>query len=146
MATSASRKTRRTVAPTASAAAAAHTLTALTGMGSSTAVAFALRFFKTGPGQYGAGDQFLGIRVPVLRAFVRDMKDAGVEVALPLLKSGWHEARAVALMLLVRQFQRGDEQTQERVYQLYLKSTKFINNWDLVDLPYGENILSVYTV
>ncbi len=68
------------------------------------------------------------------------MKDAGIEVALPLLKSGWHEARAVALMLLVRLYQRGDEQTQKRIFDLYLKSTKFINNWDLVDMS-AEHIV-----
>lgn len=144
MATKASRKTRRTVAPTrpsvSNAATAADALMALTRMGSASAASFARRFFKTGPGQYGAGDQFLGVKVPVLRAFVRDLKGAGVEVALPLLKSSWHEARAVALMLLVRQFQRSDEQTQKRIYQLYLKSTKFINSWDLVDMS-AEHIV-----
>ncbi|MEQ1515907.1 MAG: YHS domain-containing (seleno)protein, partial [Usitatibacteraceae bacterium] len=84
-------------------------LATLTQLGNATAAAFAQRFFKTGEGQYGEGDAFLGIRVPVLRAFVRDMRGAGLEVALPLLKSGWHEARAVALMLLVRLYERGDE-------------------------------------
>ncbi|MEO8385463.1 MAG: DNA alkylation repair protein [Betaproteobacteria bacterium] len=144
MATNASHKTGRKVtlepSPASAAATAADALTALTRMGSATVAAIALRFFKTGTGQYGAGDQFLGIKVPQLRAFVRDLKDAGVEVALPLLKSSWHEARAVALMLMVRQFQRGDMQTQERIYQLYLKSTKFINNWDLVDMS-AEHIV-----
>ena len=144
MATKARRKASRKVAPTrpsaSTAATAADALMALTRMGSATASAFARRFFKTGVGQYGEGDQFLDIRVPVLRGFVRDLNGAGVEVALPLLKSSWHEARAVALMLLVRQFQRSDEQTQKRIYQLYLKSTKFINSWDLVDMS-AEHIV-----
>lgn len=109
-------------------------MAALSELGNASAAAFAQRFFKTGAGQYGEGDAFLGIRVPVLRAFVRDMNDAGLEVALPLLKSGWHEARAVGLMLLVRLYRRGDKKTQKIVYELYLKSTRFINNWDLVDL------------
>lgn len=113
---------------------AAEAVVALTRLGSASAAAFAQRFFKTGAGQYGAGDAFLGIRVPVLRAFVRDLKGAGLEVALPLLKSGWHEVRAVALLLLVRLYERGDEKTRQRIYSLYLRSTKFINNWDLVDL------------
>jgi 3-methyladenine DNA glycosylase AlkD len=113
---------------------AAGAVAALTRLGSASAAAFAQRFFKTGAGQYGAGDAFLGIRVPVLRAFVRDLKGAGLEVALPLLKSSWHEVRAVALILLVRLYERGDENTRQRIYSLYLKSTKFINNWDLVDL------------
>ena len=119
---------------------AATTLVALTKLGSARAAVFARRFFKTGAGQYGAGDLFLGIRVPVLRALVRDKKDAGVEVALPLLKSSWHEARAVGLMLLVRLYQRGDEKTQKRIATLYLKSTKFINSWDLVDMS-AEHIV-----
>ena len=112
----------------------AQTLVALTKLGSASAATFAQRFFKTGAGHYGEGDAFLGIRVPVLRAFAGELKDAGIEVALPLLKSSWHEARAVALMLLVSLYQRSDEQTQKRIFDLYLKSTGFINNWDLVDM------------
>ena len=145
MATSPRRKTTRSVAqstslPTIAASTATKTLVSLTRLGNASAATFARRFFKTGVGQYGAGDLFLGIKVPVLRAFVRDLKGAGIEVAVPLLKSGWHEARAVALMLLVRQYERGDDKTQKRVYDLYLKSTKFINNWDLVDMS-AEHIV-----
>ena len=84
----------RSVAP-----AEATVLASLTSMGSVAAAAFASRFFKTGIGQYGEGDQFLGIKVPVLRAFVRDLKAAGIEVALPLLRSSWHEACAAGLIL-----------------------------------------------
>ena len=76
----------------------------------------------------------------MLRALVRDLKDAGLEVALPLLKSSWHEARTVGLMLLVRLFRRGDEKTRKSVFDLYLKSTAFINNWDLVDMS-AEHIV-----
>ena len=126
--------------PARAAPTAAHAMLLLTKLGSASVAAIAKRFFKTGAGQYGAGDKFLGIKVPVLRALVRDLKDAGLEVALPLLKSSWHEARAVALMLLVRLFQRGDEKTQKQVFDLYLKSTKFINNWDLVDMS-AEHIV-----
>ena len=144
MATSPKRKTRHAVdakPPTVSARTTpAQTLVALTKLGSASAATFAQRFFKTGAGQYGEGDAFLGIGVPVLRAFAGEMKDAGIEVALPLLKSGWHEARAVALMLLVRLYQHGDEQTKKTVFDLYLKSTKFINNWDLVDMS-AEHIV-----
>ena len=108
-------------------------LKALMALGNAAAAEFATRYFKTGKGEYGEGDRFLGIRVPVLRTLARDFRDAGVEVALPLLKSSWHEARMLGLMLLVRTYQRGDPDTQKRIYALYLKSTKFINNWDLVD-------------
>lgn len=122
---------------------ASQTLLTLVALGSTSAATLAKRFFKTGVGQYGAGDLFLGIRVPVLRALARKMNDAGLEVAVPLLKSGWHEARALALMLLVRVFQQGDEKTRKRVYALYLKSSKFINNWDLVDMS-AEHIVGAW--
>jgi 3-methyladenine DNA glycosylase AlkD len=101
------------------------------------------RYFKTGPGEYGEGDRFLGIRVPQVRSLAREFSDAGVEVALPLLKSGWHEARALALMLLIKAYQRADEPTKKRIYSLYLKSTGFINNWDLVDLS-AEHIVGAW--
>jgi 3-methyladenine DNA glycosylase AlkD len=97
-------------------------------------------FFKTGAGEYGEGDQFLGIRLPVLRSLARDFRDVGLDVALPLLKSSWHEARSLGLMLMIKIFQRGDEATQKKIYDLYLKHTDFVNNWDLVDLS-AEHIV-----
>jgi 3-methyladenine DNA glycosylase AlkD len=126
--------------PAASARAA---LSMLVALGNAGAAQIAARFFKTGKGQYGNGDRFLGIRVPVLRSVARDFRDAGLEVALPLLTSSWHEARAVGLMLLVRLYQRGDEKTQKRIYALYLKSTNFINSWDLVDMS-AEHIVGAW--
>ena len=104
MAAKPGRKTARPVAKTKSsprsiAPADATVLASLASMGSVAAVAFASRFFKTDIGQYGEGDQFLGIKVPALRASVRDLKAAGIEVALPLLRSSWHEARAAGLIL-----------------------------------------------
>ncbi|MCE2721779.1 MAG: DNA alkylation repair protein [Betaproteobacteria bacterium] len=104
------------------------------GMGGQRAAAFAARYFKTGEGEYGAGDKFLGVRMPALRQFARTVGEAGLDVALPLLKSGWHEARALALLLMVRAYEKGDPRIREAVYRTYLRHTKFINNWDLVDL------------
>ncbi len=120
------------------AASAAGLIRQLKSLGDATAAEFAHRFFKTAPGEYGEGDRFLGIRVPVLRRMVgglaRDAQASATEVALPLLKSAWHEARALALMLLVKAFERGDEATRQRIYAFYLKNIRFINNWDLVDI------------
>jgi 3-methyladenine DNA glycosylase AlkD len=109
-------------------------LKGLYAMGSAEIARTSAWFFKTAPGEYGAHDKFIGIRVPQIRKMAREMKDAGVEVAMPLLKSSWHEARALALILLVRQFQRGDDSTREKIFNLYMRNRKFINNWDLVDM------------
>jgi 3-methyladenine DNA glycosylase AlkD len=106
----------------------------LAAMGGKQAAVLATRYFKTGEGEYGAGDKFLGVRMPDLRQFAKTVGDAGLDVALPLLKSGWHETRALALLLMVRAFEKGDPRLREAVYQAYLRHTKFINNWDLVDL------------
>ena len=89
-------------------------------------------FFKTGPGEYGEGDRFLGIRVPDIRA-VSKMDDGRLDVRC-LLESEWHEERLLALLVLVRRFERGDEEVKEVIYDFYLTSTRWINNWDLVDL------------
>ncbi|HEU0015378.1 MAG TPA: DNA alkylation repair protein [Longimicrobium sp.] len=90
-------------------------------------------YFKTGAGQYGEGDRFLGLRVPVLRKLAREFRGLPVSDALELLRSSWHEERLLALLLLVDAFSRGDAATREEIYRAYLANTRFINNWDLVD-------------
>lgn len=92
------------------------------------------RFFKTGPGQYGEGDLFLGIRVPKLRELAKEFRDSPLGEARRLLRSAYHEERLFALLLLVQMFARGGAARREAVYELYLKNTRYINNWDLVDL------------
>jgi 3-methyladenine DNA glycosylase AlkD len=92
------------------------------------------RFFKTGPGQYGEGDRFIGVMVPQVRQVVKEFADAPLSEALKLLRSPVHEERLLALLLLVHQFEQGDDVARKRIYTSYLKSTKYINNWDLVDL------------
>ena len=92
------------------------------------------RFFKTGPGQYGEGDRFLGVMVPQARRVVQEFRDAPLAEAVKLLRSPWHEDRLCALLLLVDQFERGDDPLRKKIYTLYLKNTRHINNWDLVDL------------
>ncbi len=93
-----------------------------------------LRFFKTGVGQYGAGDRFLGIRVPALREIAKKYQGIGLDDAVELLRSAFHEERLMALFILVRKYQRPkDTGEREAIYRLYLNSTRWINNWDLVD-------------
>jgi 3-methyladenine DNA glycosylase AlkD len=91
------------------------------------------RFFKTGPGQYGQGDIFVGVRVPAMRAVCRECRGAGLDAIRILLRSGVHEERSLALLLLVDAFTRADEVRQRAIYDFYLSHTAFINNWDLVD-------------
>ena len=91
-------------------------------------------FFKTGPGQYGEGDVFLGIKVPILRSIVKKHGLVVPEDVLPLLHSRIHEERAAALFLWVHAFEKGDAATRKNIFKLYLANTEWINNWDLVDL------------
>jgi 3-methyladenine DNA glycosylase AlkD len=94
---------------------------------------FLQRFFKTGKGQYGEGDRFLGIRVPQIRVLVRRFRSLPFAHVLTLLRSPWHEQRLLALLLLVEQYRRGTEAEREAIYRAYLANTEYINNWDLVD-------------
>ncbi len=104
-------------------------------LGDSERAAGALRFFKTGPGEYGEGDQFIGVVVPQLRALAKLGDDCDEEGILSLLHSKWHEERLLALFVMVRQFQRAkdDERAQKSIVALYLANTRWVNNWDLVD-------------
>src|SRR5262249_10873297 len=100
--------------------------------------AFLQRFFKTGPGEYADGDLFRGIRVPVLRRLARQYEFLTLAEAKRLLQSNYHEDRLLALLILTRNYVRGDEVVRARVFDLYLKNTRFINNWDLVDSSAGQ--------
>jgi len=91
-------------------------------------------FFKTGKGQYGEGDVFLGIKVPVLRALAKQQRDAGLDTVTRLLASKYHEERVFALLLLMQIYQRADDAGKQAAFDLYLGSTAHINNWDLVDI------------
>ena len=96
------------------------------------------RFFKTGPGEYGEGDTFIGVKVPNIRSVCGECRGISFDVVLDLLHSKIHEERLLALLMLVDAFQRGDEATRRRVYDIYLANTAFINNWDLVDASAGQ--------
>ena len=99
------------------------------------------RFFKTGRGQYGEGDKFLGIKVPVTRAIVKEhWRECTLDDLEQLVKSPWHEMRLCALLLLVQVFRHAgkDEALKQRCVDFYLAHTACINNWDLVDLSCYE--------
>jgi 3-methyladenine DNA glycosylase AlkD len=91
------------------------------------------RFFRTGPGEYGEGDRFIGVTVPAVRVLCKRFRAASLESIDALLQSPVHEARLLALLLLSQTFRTADEAGQRRIYTLYLSRTLFINSWDLVD-------------
>ncbi len=102
-----------------------------------------LRFFKTGKGQYGEGDKFIGITVPDIRKVSKQYLDLSLEDVLSLLHSPIHEERLCALLILVSQYQKGDNKKQKQIFDLYLKNYKYINNWDLIDLT-APRIVGAY--
>jgi len=91
------------------------------------------KFFKTGPGEYGEGDIFIGVRVPDLRKLAKEFQDITTSEVRAFLASSIHEERFLALLILVRNYGSGDEITKKKIYDLYLENTPFINSWDLVD-------------
>lgn len=90
-------------------------------------------FFKTQPGGYGEGDQFYGIRVPVLRKIAKRFRNLDLDEVDVLLKHPIHEVRLTAVFILIEHFSKGDEKIRESIVQLYLSNLEGINNWDLVD-------------
>lgn len=95
----------------------------------------ALKFFRTGPGEYGEGDRFLGVTVPEQRMVARSFRDLPIADITPILQSPWHEMRLTALLILVNQFQscKRDPVRQQIVVDFYLNHLDHVNNWDLVD-------------
>ena len=91
------------------------------------------KFFKTARGEYGEGDVFLGLRVPEIRKLAKEYQAFPFADIIQLLQSSIHEARLLALLILVRAYTQGDASLQEQIFNLYLQNTRFINNWDLVD-------------
>jgi len=91
------------------------------------------RFFKTGPGQYGEGDKFIGVTVPEQRTVGRKFRNLRLTELEKLLHSEIHEHRLTSLIILVEQYKKADSLVRKQIYTLYLKNTTYINNWDLVD-------------
>lgn len=96
------------------------------------------RFFKTGPGEYGEGDLFIGVKVPDIRRVAGKYRDVKFRDISRLLRSPVHEERFLALVFLVRKYSRGDEKEKKKIYDFYLANTRHINNWDLVDTSAGK--------
>jgi 3-methyladenine DNA glycosylase AlkD len=105
----------------------------LAGLASAGHAKVAQWFFKTGPGQYGEGDRFLGIKVPALRVLVCEYSALPLTVIVKLLHSPWHEERLFAVLMLVRMYGRGTEVDRNAIFRLYMQSLDRINNWDIVD-------------
>ena len=101
------------------------------------------RFFKTGPGEYGEGDIFIGVKSPKLKMVAKEFKALPLAEVQRLLQSSIHEDRTLALVILVGQFTKADDATRKRIYDLYLANTKHINNWDLVDIS-AQQIVGGY--
>lgn len=114
----------------------------LKALGDPERAAVSQRFFKTGPGEYGEGDIFLGIRVPDLMKVAKGA-EATIKDALLLLSSPVHEERLVALLILMRLFLEGDEPARNGIFNAYLKHARYINSWDLVDLS-ADKIIGAY--
>jgi 3-methyladenine DNA glycosylase AlkD len=107
-------------------------------LGSPERAKHSLRFFRTGPGEYGEGDKFFGLSVPEMRAIAKQYRDLKHDEVLELLQSEWHEDRLVALLLLVDGYDRGDDARRQKIHRAYLANTRRINNWDLVDMSAGQ--------
>jgi len=91
-------------------------------------------FFKTKKGEYGEGDVFCGIKVPEIRETAKKYQDLSLSDVQQLIKSKIHEERLAALLILIFKFQKADVREREKIFDFYLKNTRYINNWDLVDL------------
>jgi len=92
------------------------------------------KFFKTAPGEYAQGDVFLGIKVPVLRSLAKQYQRLSFGEVLRLLKSPIHEERFLSLLILILKYRSSNVTGKAKIFKAYLKNSRWINNWDLVDL------------
>lgn len=91
------------------------------------------RFFKSGPGEYGEGDKFLGIRVPDQRRVAKKYRSLSLDEIRKLLHSEYHEERLTALLILTYKYPNASDSEKQEIYDFYMSQTEYINNWDLVD-------------
>ena len=118
---------------------------ALAARASAARAAASLRFFRTGPGEYGEGDRFIGVTVPLQREVARAFAALPLPDCRALLASPVHEHRLTAVLILVRQFERGDEAARARIYRLLLGARRALDNWDLVDTA-APRIFGAYLI
>jgi len=102
-----------------------------------------LRFFKTGKGEYGEGDTFLGVSTPQQRLIAKKHQELTLADIEKLLHTDIHEYRFTALVILNLKFAKADESDRKIIFDLYIKNAKKINNWDLVDCS-APNIVGAY--
>ena len=103
------------------------------------------RFFKTGKGEYGEGDIFYGIKVPVQRTIAKQFKELALDDLKVLILSKVHEERLIAAFILIEQFKKAEDKNRKAVFEFYIKNRKGINNWDLVDLS-APKIVGEYLI
>lgn len=108
-------------------------------------VAIYQNFFKTGPGEYGEGDVFIGVTVPNTRKVAKQYSDLSFSENKILLHSKIHEERLCGILILIERYKSSDESGKKRVVDYYLAHTEFVNNWDLVDLS-AHKILGAYLI
>ena len=101
------------------------------------------RFFKTGPGEYAQGDIFIGITVPILRGLAKRYQNLAFNETLQLLKSRIHEERLLSLLIFILKYRKENLLEKEKIYKTYVRHTKYINNWDLVDVT-AEHIVGAF--
>jgi len=117
----------------------------LESLGDPAMAAHSQSFFKTGPGEYGEGDLFRGIRVPRIRAVAKKFNSISINQATELLHSEYHEDRFAALCILIDIYKKSEKTIKKQVYTAYLKNMKHINNWDLVDVS-APNIVGDFLI
>lgn len=103
----------------------------------------AVRFFKTGPGDYGEGDKFLGLNMSQQKRIAYKFENLNFLQIKELLYSEFHEHRMVALLILIQKFEKGDKDTKQKIFNFYIKHSKQVNNWDLVDTS-AHKIAGIY--